>query len=86
MKKYIVILAIGFLACLAGDTYARGGYGYRGGFRGGYRSECGYRGGYYRSGYCAAPYVAYCGPRIWVPGFWGWDSWHRWVWFPGYYR
>jgi len=86
MKKYIVILVLGFLVGFTGKSDARSGYGYRGGFhRGyGYRGGC-YHGGYYGPRACIA-YRPYCGPRFWIPGFWGWDNWHRWVWFPGYWR
>jgi len=89
MKKYIVILAIGFLVGFAGRSDARGGY-----YRGGY----GYHGGYaYRGGYCG-PHAYYCPPRpcvaynpyyygrVWVPGYWGWNRWHRRMWFGGYWR
>jgi len=88
MKKYIVILVVGFLLAFAGNSeargYGRGGYGYHGGY--------GYRGGYYasRGYYCAPrPYVAY-NPygygRVWIPGYWGWNRWRQRIWLGGYWR
>lgn len=79
MKKFIIIFSVAFLVCLAGSTEARGHYGYRGGYHYGY----GYRGGYYPRPYY---HTYYYGPRVWIPGWWGWNRWHRWVWFPGYWR
>lgn len=79
MKKYVVILTVVFLACFAGKSEARGWGGY------------GYRGGYCRGYYAPRAYVACYHPyyrpmHVWIPGYWGWDYYHRWVWFPGYWR
>lgn len=94
MKKYIVILVVGFLLAFAGNSeargYARRGYGYHGGYA--YHGGYGYRGGYYggRGYYCAPrPYVAYRPyyyAHIWVPGYWTFDAWGRRIWISGYWR
>ena len=85
MKKHLVILTLGLLLGFAGTSSARGYY------------HGGYRGGYSHYGYCA-PRGYYCAPRpyiaynphyygrIWVPGYWGWNRWHRRIWFGGYWR
>ncbi|HSY77838.1 MAG TPA: hypothetical protein VK890_13315 [Bacteroidia bacterium] len=85
MKRFIVILTLGFLLSFAGNSQARGYY--RSGYHGGYAhyGYCGHRGYYY----APRPYVVYHPyyyDHVWVPGFWGWNRWNQWVWFNGYWR
>ena len=80
----ILILLFGILVfTTASAQHGRGGCG----FRGGYSTRTSY--GYRVSRPTYNPYYSrpvYPINRIWIAGYWGYNYYGAWVWFPGYWR